>query len=645
MEIYLGNALTASDLNHDTVLNLIGDIEGNVTFGYDNTSLDLTTDASNIVSSTAEANKALKLDTDKVLQATSKDAKKLNHNVTIELTDAVTGSATTDLSGNKVSIKTTIADTNVLKKSDIGTILPDLDNNKKIKDIYLPDQSKGGFKVVGLWSSNTTAPSTSPTENTAWLVTGDCTFSGLTFKAGDWIYYYNSSWNRADISNSIHSVNGKTGNSVTLNYSDVKAIPDTYINYTVGATIPQNKIPITDKDGHLAGVTVDKLTKEFNLKTASNGHVKIDTANSTNVKTDGSKDLDVKLAITDDGYTAIANKLRRDIKNAGASVPFRKNLNFVDFDITDSSGSNTVTIQPDYLKIDEVIYFNGTADASFKSRLGSKYGDKNERPFYVAYRDNNNRIQFIGMNSNTPNPPTGAGTITIPTGEYQTVLESNKVVTKVATANIAFDAIGNVSNFTITRTNSTAQALPLTGGTMTGDIVFKAAEVGGNSKAIKFSGGTDNANIYYSLPTSDQGKLIFEMTDDDTTEFIFRNKNTAVSPNWTKEVKISNGNVTATTFNGNATSATKATQDSDGNAINTTYLKKSGGTMTGTITSRNLTPSANNTYSVGTSSARYSNGYFTNTNTTNLIVNGRKVFLQSGTPSGASNGDIWIVTK
>ena len=28
-----------------------------------------------------------------------------------------------------------------------------------------------------------------------------------------------------------------------------------------------------------------------------------------------------------------------------------------------------------------------------------------------------------------------------------------------------------------------------------------------------------------------------------------------------------------------------------------------------------------------------------------LTVNGRKVFIQSSTPSGAANGDIWIVTK
>lgn len=44
--------------------------------------------------------------------------------------------------------------------------------------------------------------------------------------------------------------------------------------------------------------------------------------------------------------------------------------------------------------------------------------------------------------------------------------------------------------------------------------------------------------------------------------------------------------ITATSFNGNATTATtatKATQDSDGNTINTTYLKLSGGTVTGTL--------------------------------------------------------------
>lgn len=43
-------------------------------------------------------------------------------------------------------------------------------------------------------------------------------------------------------------------------------------------------------------------------------------------------------------------------------------------------------------------------------------------------------------------------------------------------------------------------------------------------------------------------------------------------------------NITATKFIGNASSATKASQDGDGNTISSTYLKLIGGTMSGTIT-------------------------------------------------------------
>ena len=43
-------------------------------------------------------------------------------------------------------------------------------------------------------------------------------------------------------------------------------------------------------------------------------------------------------------------------------------------------------------------------------------------------------------------------------------------------------------------------------------------------------------------------------------------------------------NVTATNFIGNATTATKASQDGNGNTISSTYLKLIGGTMSGTIT-------------------------------------------------------------
>ena len=448
METYHGNALTASDLDHDTEFKLIGDIEGTATFGYDKTKLEMTTDASGIVSSTATSGKALKLDNDLVLQATSADTKKLDHEVEIELTEAVTGSVTTDFSGNKITIETTIADTNVLTKNDIGTILADLDNNGKIKDVYLPDQSKGGFKVVGLWSSNTDAPSTNPTENTAWLVTGDCIFSSMNFKSGDWIYYYNSSWNRADISDSIHKINGYTGNSITLDYSDVNAISDDYIDYTVGATIPKDKIPITDKAGHLAGVTVDKLSKEFNLKTSATGHVIINATDSTNTKTDGSKDLDVSLEITEDGYTAIANKTQRNIKVNNIAKTFKKNLNF--------SGDITATETANELKLEFkggkcAIYYNGTTSENFLADFGMLYEAREESPFILTYTSSiDNKIHCILFD----NSLTGTN-VTVKAENWIWKVENDIIYVVEPKCTLTTDSDGAVTSFSILETQST----------------------------------------------------------------------------------------------------------------------------------------------------------------------------------------------
>ena len=91
------------------------------------------------------------------------------------------------------------------------------------------------------------------------------------------------------------------------------------------------------------------------------------------------------------------------------------------------------------------------------------------------------------------------------------------------------------------------------------------------------------------------------------------NKLIANSAYLTYELEV-NGDVQATNFRGalvgNATSATKATQDGDGNTISSTYLKKSGGTMTGTLTSRSIEPVSDILYSLGLSSKRFNVGWF-----------------------------------
>lgn len=94
----------------------------------------------------------------------------------------------------------------------------------------------------------------------------------------------------------------------------------------------------------------------------------------------------------------------------------------------------------------------------------------------------------------------------------------------------------------------------------------------GNSYAYVRQYQTDSTNEEYPL------LFRYETSDPDSYVTKYTRYDSAIT------VNPSTNTITATTFAGNATSATKATNDSDGNAINTTYLKLSGGTMTGNIT-------------------------------------------------------------
>lgn len=98
-------------------------------------------------------------------------------------------------------------------------------------------------------------------------------------------------------------------------------------------------------------------------------------------------------------------------------------------------------------------------------------------------------------------------------------------------------------------------------------------------------GGSDDAG-YAEIATADNGNEPIYIRQYGGSNFGFSN------PIRTATILDSSGNtsfpgtVTAPNFNG---TATKATQDSDGNAINTTYLKRSGGTMGGALNLANNT--------------------------------------------------------
>lgn len=114
---------------------------------------------------------------------------------------------------------------------------------------------------------------------------------------------------------------------------------------------------------------------------------------------------------------------------------------------------------------------------------------------------------------------------------------------------------------------------------MTGNLIIRKAGTGANDWASR----TSNPS------------LIFESTDNQAAGFVFTQYDSVQAPSSVTLVGNSDGayfiapNIKATgnfygNLSGNATSATKATNDSDNNAINTTYAKKSGAAFTGAVT-------------------------------------------------------------
>ena len=112
---------------------------------------------------------------------------------------------------------------------------------------------------------------------------------------------------------------------------------------------------------------------------------------------------------------------------------------------------------------------------------------------------------------------------------------------------------------------------------------YSTGTIFANHFAITGSGKTDTL-----LTTDNEHNIYFSIAG--SVPFVINNSEKSVRPGISYNNQYSLGtssskwsNVYATTFNGNATSATKATQDGSGNVITSTYLKLTGGTLTGDL--------------------------------------------------------------
>ena len=112
----------------------------------------------------------------------------------------------------------------------------------------------------------------------------------------------------------------------------------------------------------------------------------------------------------------------------------------------------------------------------------------------------------------------------------------------------------------VLKSEISADKLPLSGGTMTGDITFSSIGDTATSKKITWNGSTDGADIYYQTTAKDQGNLVLNLRDD-TNCYLRIAYNGAFKSYFSPSDGNFHGNV-----NGNASSAsgfTFKTQTSD----------------------------------------------------------------------------------
>ena len=78
-------------------------------------------------------------------------------------------------------------------------------------------------------------------------------------------------------------------------------------------------------------------------------------------------------------------------------------------------------------------------------------------------------------------------------------------------------AWGNVSGkpSTFPPSDHSHSYLPLSGGSLSGDISFTSIGNTGTSAGLHWAGSTDGAGIYYQTTAADQGNLVLNLTDDD----------------------------------------------------------------------------------------------------------------------------------
>jgi hypothetical protein len=95
-----------------------------------------------------------------------------------------------------------------------------LDANGKVPTAQLPASVTGGMQYKGAWDASTGAYPADPETGWYYVVSVAGTAGGTAYNIGDWAVYNGTSWDKIDNTDSVSSVNGKTG-AVVLGAADI----------------------------------------------------------------------------------------------------------------------------------------------------------------------------------------------------------------------------------------------------------------------------------------------------------------------------------------------------------------------------------------------------------------------------------------
>ena len=386
-------------------ISLTGDITGSVSTDLSG-NVSINTSANNIISQIPTEGKALAVNANGDLPGNAQTSSALDHPIRLIVTGEANGIVDIDTSATQASINLTLdPGSNIVQSSDLGVTVATLGQDGKLTPSQLP-ASQTGLVPKGNWNPQTGAPSNNPMEGQFWIADTEATFNNKLFQVGDWCLYYDSAWQKIDTNDNVLSVNGNTG-AVTLQASDVGALDTNYINYTIGNTIPQNKIVVTSGNGIIEGASVSNLTSAFSINSDNGGDVEI-LGTSSAVSSDGSSNFGLKLGITQTGYDNIFNNIGHDIYAFGSLIPYRHILDFGE-GITVTNTNDRIRITANTNLPYEVLRYSNNMSSDeltdFINLLNSFIPNRNTKPIYIFAENNtDNKFNIFCINSTLSNP-------------------------------------------------------------------------------------------------------------------------------------------------------------------------------------------------------------------------------------------------